>query len=160
MKNYKTEIKWAFIFAGATLAWMLLERLAGLHSTHIDKHMIYTNFFAIPAIAIYVIALLDKRKNDYGGTMTYKQGFISGLIITAFVTILSPLTQYIISTVITPDYFPNIIEYSVSEEMMTREEAEAYFSLGSYIQQSLIAAPVMGIVTTAIVAFFTRKQAE
>lgn len=158
MKKYKTEIKWAFIFAGATLAWMLLERLAGLHSTHIDKHMIYTNFFAIPAIAIYVFALLDKRKNDYGGTMTYKQGFISGLIITAIVTILSPLTQYIISTVITPDYFPNIIEYSVSEGLMTREAAEDNFNHGNYILQSLMAAPVMGIVTSAVVAFFTRKS--
>jgi len=158
MKNVKTEIKWAFIFAGTTLAWMLLERLSGLHSTHIDKHMIYTNFFAVAAIAVYVFALLDKRKTDYNGSMSYKDGLVSGLIITAIVTILSPLTQLIISTVIAPDYFANIIEYSVSEGMMTREAAEDYFNLKNYIYQSLIAAPVMGVLTTAVVAFFTRKN--
>ena len=158
MKNVKTEIKWALIFAGTTLAWMLLERLSGLHSTHIDKHMIYTNFFAVAAIAVYVFALLDKRKTDYNGSMSYKDGLVSGLIITAIVTILSPLTQLIISTVIAPDYFANIIEYSVSEGMMTREAAEDYFNLKNYIYQSLIAAPVMGVLTTAVVAFFTRKN--
>jgi len=87
-----------------TLIWMLLEKLAGLHDEHIDKHPIYTNFIAIPAIAIYVFSLLDKRKKFYKGAMTYKQGFISGLVITAIVTVLSPLSQYITPTIITPEY--------------------------------------------------------
>jgi hypothetical protein len=113
MKKIKIEIKWAIIFVVMTLIWMVLEKLVGLHDEHIDKHPIYTNFIAIPAIAIYVFALLDKRKNFYKGAMTYKQGFITGLIITAIVTVLSPLTQYITSTIITPEYFPNMINYSV-----------------------------------------------
>ncbi len=84
---------------------MLLERLTGLHSNHIDKHAIFTNFIAIPAIAIYVFALLDKRKNFYQGTMTYKQGFVTGFFITLIVTVFSIATQYITSTIISPDYF-------------------------------------------------------
>lgn len=158
LKNFKTEIKWALIFVATVLGWVLLERITGLHSTHIDKHAIYTNFFAIPAIAVYVFALLDKRESDYGGVMSYKQGFLSGLIVTAFVTVLSPLTQLITSTVITPDYFPNIIEYSVQQGEMTRQAAEEYFNLRSYIIQGLIGAPVMGVLTTAVVAFFTKKK--
>jgi hypothetical protein len=43
---------------------MLREKGLGLHSRHIDKHMIYTNFYAIP-VGVYVLALLDKRKNYY-----------------------------------------------------------------------------------------------
>ena len=39
--------------------------------THIDKHVVYTNFYALPAILVYVFALLDKRKNFYNGKMTY-----------------------------------------------------------------------------------------
>lgn len=50
MQKYRIELKWAIIFMVTTLAWMILEKLVGLHSTHIGKHMIYTNFFAIPAI--------------------------------------------------------------------------------------------------------------
>ena len=102
MKKIKIEIKWAILFSITLLVWMVLEKLVGLHSQHIDKHMIYTNFFAIPAIIIYVLALRDKRKNFYEGVMTYKQGFIAGIIITVIVAALSPLTQYITSIYITP----------------------------------------------------------
>ena len=158
MKNLKIEIKWSIIFVLMSLLWMIVEKISGLHGEHIDKQMIYTNFMAIPAIAIYVFALLDKRKNYYHGFMTYKQGFITGLIITAIVTVLSPLTQYLTSAVITPEYFPNIIRYSVANGNMTQQEAEEYFNLKSYIIQGLIGAALMGTATSAIVAIFTRKS--
>jgi len=71
MKKNKIEIKWAITFVVMILIWMFLEKMAGLQDEHIDKHSIYTNFIAIPAIAIYVFALLDKRKNFFKGAMTY-----------------------------------------------------------------------------------------
>lgn len=160
MKNLRIEIKWALIFTAMGLVWMVLEKLAGLHDEHIDKHAIYTNFVAIPAIAIYVLALLDKRENFYNGVMTYMQGFVTGVTITVFVTILSPLSQYITSTVITPGYFPNVIAYVVGKGEMTREAAEAYFNLSSYILQGLMFAPVMGVLTSVIVAIFTRRKGQ
>lgn len=90
--------------------------------------------------------------------MTYKQGFFTGLIITLMVTILSPLTQYITSNFITPEYFPNMIEFVVSEGKMTREAAESQFNLQSYILQGMLGTLVLGLVTSAIVAIFTRKK--
>jgi hypothetical protein len=158
MKSRGIEIKWALLFVAMLLIWMVIERLAGLHGEHIDKHAIFTNFIAIPAIALYVFALLDKRKNGYGGVMTYGQGFISGVIITLVVTILTPLTQYIISTVITPDYFSNAIDYAVAEGKMTQAEAEKYFNLTSYMIQATIGAFIMGVLTSAIVAIFVRRK--
>ena len=158
MKTIKIEIRWAIIFTVMMLIWMLLERVFGLHDEYIDKHPIFTNFVAIPAIAVYVLALLDKRDNFYHGKMTYIQGLITGLIITGMVTVLSPLSQIITSLVITPDYFQNAINYAVSEGKMTQKAAEEYFNLRSYILQGLIGAPVMGVLTSAIVAIFTRKK--
>ncbi len=158
MKKLKIEIKWALIFAAMGLLWMLGEKLAGLHDQHIDQHERYTMFFAIPAIAVYVFALLDKRKNYYKGTMTYMQGFISGLIISVIVTALSPLTQYVTSYIITPEFFSNAIKYVVEHGRMTQVEAESYFSMKNYIIQGLMWGMGMGIVTSAIVAIFTRKK--
>jgi hypothetical protein len=158
MKTRRIEVKWAVIFCVMQLLWMLIEKLTGLYDEHIDKHHIYTNFIAIPSIAIYVLALLDKRKNFYDGIMSYKQGFVSGLVITLVVTVLSPLVQYVISSLIAPEYFPNIIKYSVEEGKMTQAAAESYFNLKSYIQQVLIGTPIMGIITTAIVALFTIRK--
>ncbi len=158
MKKYMIEIKWGVLFAMMNLLWMMLEKSMGLHDEFIEKHANYTNLVAIPAIILYVIALLDKRKNDYNGVMTFKQGFISGLIITLVVTLLSPLTQYITSMYITPEYFNNVINYTVENGMLTKEAAEKQFNLNSYIIQGLLFAPVMGIVTSLIVALFTQKK--
>ena len=161
MKNIRIELKWAMIFVAMSLLWMVLEKAVGLHSTHIGKHMYLTNLFAIPAILVYVLALKDKKKNFYKGQMSYKQGFVSGLIITVIVTLLAPLTQWITSTVITPEYFPNVIAYSVDTGFYeTVEEAEAYFNLKNYMVQSTIGALVMGIVTSAVVALFVRSKSR
>jgi hypothetical protein len=48
--KYKVEIKWGVIFFLMTLVWMFLEKIAGLHDQYIDKHPVYTNLIAIPAI--------------------------------------------------------------------------------------------------------------
>ena len=158
MKKYSIEIKWGIIFALVSLLWMYLEKQFGLHSEHLDKHATYTNLFSIVAITIYVLALLDKRKNALGGTMTWKQGFMTGFLITIVVTILTPVTQIITHNVISPEYFPNMIEMSVETEMQSQEEAEAYFNLNNYILISTIFAFAIGILTSAIVAIFTRKS--
>ncbi|NBC65313.1 MAG: DUF4199 family protein [Bacteroidetes bacterium] len=158
MKKYTTEIKWGLIFTIVTLLWMVFERMMGWHGENIARHATMTNLFAIPAIVVYVIALLDKRKNDLGGIMTWGQGFISGLIITLVVVVLSPIAQYLTHTIISPEYFANVIEYAVSEAQMTREEAEGYFSLNNYMMQSAIGGLIMGIITSAVVAFFVKKK--
>ena len=75
MKKYTTEIKWGLIFTIVALLWMVFERLMGWHGGNIARHATLTNLFAIPAIIIYVLALLDKRNNDLGGIMTWGQGF-------------------------------------------------------------------------------------
>lgn len=158
MKKFAIEIKWAILFAVIQLVWMLGERVAGLHDENIAKHAIATNFFAFVAVAVYVFALLDKRKNDFNGKMTWIQGFISGLIITLGVTILTPLTQYLTVEVITPHYFQNMIDYAVETGKQTQAEAEGYFNLRSFMIQSIMTAPIMGIATSAIIAIFTRKK--
>jgi hypothetical protein len=158
MNSRKIEIKWGVLFILVGLIWMVFEKTMGWHDVHIDKHATYAVFIAPIAIAIYVFALLDKKRNFYGGKMTYMEGFKSGLIITLVVVILSPLSQYITSTYITPDFFKNIIEYSVSSGKMEEQAAEEYFNLQKYMIQSVIGAAIMGLITTAIVVFFVRSK--
>ena len=159
MKHYGVEIKWGVIFSVVALLWMMMEKSLGWHDEHIDKHAIYTNLFAIPAILLYVFALIDKRNNYYGGRMTYMQGLVSGIIVSVVVAVLSPLVQYITLQYVTPDFFTNIRDYAVKIGRMTEEQAAAYFRLKSYLIQSVIGALAMGIVTSAIVAFFVKKEA-
>jgi hypothetical protein len=159
MKNLKIEIKWAIIFSVVSLLWMLLEKLCGLHGKYIDYHLYLTNLFAIPAIIVMVMALKDKKKSFYGGQMNYKQGLISGIVLSVIIALISPLTQWITSYVITPEYFPNVIKRSVEiGYFKTTAEAEANFNYQNYAIQGAIGALVMGVVTIAIAMIFLRTK--
>ncbi|MFA7445956.1 MAG: DUF4199 domain-containing protein [Flavobacteriaceae bacterium] len=159
MRTIKIEIKWAVIFSLMTLLWMLLEKLTGLHSTHIDKHAYISNLFAIPAILIYVLALKDKKKNFYNGQISYRQGITSGIILSVIIALLYPLVQWIISYVITPEYFPNAIAYSLETGYYkTQEEAETFFNFKSYVIFGAVWALFMGIITSLIVMLFLKSK--
>ena len=105
------------------------------------------------------MALKDKKNHYYFGQMSYKHGLISGTVISVIVAILSPLVQWIVSYIISPEYFPNVIDYSLKTGYhKTRGEAEAYFNYRNYAVQSTIASLVMGVLTTAIAMIFIRTK--
>ncbi|HLW07279.1 MAG TPA: DUF4199 domain-containing protein [Marinilabiliaceae bacterium] len=161
MKNIKIEVKWAIIFSVVGMLWMVLEKLSGLHDTYIDYHLYLTNFFAIPAIAMMVLALKDKKKNFFKGQMTYKQGLVSGLILSTLIAIISPLTQWITSFIITPEYFPNVIKRSVEiGYFATIEDAEAQFNYKNYAINGMVFSFIMGFFTTAIAMIFLKSKAH
>jgi hypothetical protein len=159
MNKFKIEIKWSIIFSIMVLLWMFLERISGLHDLYIDYHLYLTNLFAIPAIWVMVLALNYKKRKFYSGKMFYKQGLISGIILSFFIALLSPLTQYITSFVITPEYFPNVIKRSLEIGYYeTTEIAQANFNYPNYAKQGAIGALIMGIVTTAVAMIFIRTK--
>jgi hypothetical protein len=159
MKKLNIEIKWAIIFSIVGLIWMVIEKVSGLHSTYIDYHLYLTNLFAIPAIWMMVMALKNKKRVDYNGKMDYKQGVISGILLSTFIAALSPATQWITTYIISPEYFPNVIKRSVElGYFKTTAEAEANFNYANYAQQGAIAALMMGILTTLIAMIFIRSK--
>lgn len=158
MKKRKIEIKWAFIHAAMFLLWMTLEKVAGLHDRYLAQQQTFTTLILIPSILIYVLTLLDKKKNFYAGIMTYKQGFISGLLLTLFMVIISPVNQLITAYVISPDYFTNEIEYTVKKGVFTQQQAEQQFNIKNYTIISIVAGSVTGAVFSAVISFFTRSK--
>ena len=158
MKKRLIEIKWGLIFVIMMLLWMYFEKMMGWHDEKIADHATYTNFVAIPAILVYVFALLEKRKKHYNNVMSWKQGFVSGMIITAVVVILTPFSQMVTHDLISPEYFENVSAYAVNEGQMTQAEADAYFNLKNYLWQSAVFALVIGAVTSALVAVFVRRK--
>ena len=159
MSKIKIEIKWAIIFSIVGLLWMVLEKICGLHSTYIDYQFYLTNLFAIPAIWMMVLALKEKKEKFYNGKITYKQGLISGIILSLLIALMSPITQWITTYIITPEYFPNVIKRSVEIcYYKTTAEAQANFNYKNYAIQGAIATLIMGIITTAIVMIFLRAK--
>jgi hypothetical protein len=141
MINRKIEFKWAVIFSIVGLLWMVLEKLIGLHDRYIDYQMYLTNLFAIPAIIIMLLALIEKKRVDYNLKISYLQGFTSGVILSFFIALLSPLTQWITSYVITPNYFATVIKRAVElGYYQTTAEATAQFNYQNYAIQGAIGA--------------------
>ena len=158
MKKFSIEIKWGIIFSIASLVWMIVENYFGLHDVHIDKQSIYTNLFAIVAIGIFFMAIKEKKNVFFKGNMSWKQGFISGVILSIVIAVLSPIVQYITFTFISPDFFRNIIKYAVENKVQTQEQAEIYFSLKSYFLQGIFGSLSMGVITAAIVSLFLKTK--
>ena len=158
MRKFSIEFKWGIQFSILALVWMILENSVGLHDQYIAKQAIYTNLFGIVAVAIYFLALRDKKKNYYAGNMDWKQGFISGLILSFMIALLSPLVQYITYTYITPDFITNIKAYAVLHKVQTPQQAEIFFSMKSYILQGIFGALSMGVITAAMVALIVKNK--
>lgn len=70
--------------------------------------------------------------------MTWKQGFISGIVLSAVVALLSPATQYITQVYISPEYFSNIVAYIVEAGRMKEDKALEFFNLNNYIRQAYL----------------------
>lgn len=157
MRNVNTEIKWAVIFTVVALLWVSLEKLSGLHDTHIALHAYLTNLFFFPAVAVYVFALKEKRRK-LNGAATYGQLFISGLLMSVFVGLLSLGSSYVTHTIISPDYFANVSKFSVEKGMLTEEAAAQQFNLKSYMMMGAVFSVIAGIITTAVVAAFVKRK--
>ena len=160
MNKYRTLIKWALIHSGMFLAWMIIERLAGLHSNKLAMQQVVTTFILMPSFVIYILALRETRKNVYGGKITYQQSFVSGLWLTTCIVILSPVNQMITTTIISPEYFSNLTAYVISKGIMTEEQAHKQFNNENYIIQSVIGGLITGIIFSAIISFFIKSNKQ
>jgi hypothetical protein len=157
MKNYSIEIKWALRFTLLTLAWAIGEKVIGLHDVHIAYYGMCSMLFVFPAFLFYYLALTEKKKYFYDNAITWKQGFVSGIVLSFIITLFIPATQYIIYKSITPHFFDNIIAYKVQHKM-TLENAKLYFNLKTYIIEGTFTGLSKGIITGAIVALIIRNK--
>ena len=132
MKNYSIEIKWALRFTLLTLAWAIGEKAIGLHDLYIADYGMCSLLFVIPAFLFFYLALAEKKKYFYNNSISWKQGFVSGIVLSFIITLFIPATQYVIYKSITPHFFENIIAYKVQHKM-TLENAKLYFNLKTYI---------------------------
>jgi len=155
LNRYRRELLLGALLSLAGLVWVTGEYLAGLHTTRIQMHPAVTNFFAVIPIALIVVALRARRRDD--GGLTWRAGLTSGLVLSLANSALSPLTLYTFTRWINPGFFQAMIDFAVSSGQATRAQAEGYFNLGSYIGQSMVFSVVAGLVTSLIATAVLRR---
>lgn len=160
MKKINIELKWAVIFSIALLCWILFEKTMGWQSERFEHFWWLTLLFGPFAILMYLLALREKRRRVYGGIMTLSQGFISGLIMSVFVALLSPLTEYVAYNFFTPENFNTISDSSVTNELMTSSKMNDILNINNYRWKSAFGLFFFGIIISIITAFFVRRAGE
>jgi hypothetical protein len=153
LKKIHIELKWAINFGIAFLLWMIIEKSSGLHDRRIADYTVLTNVFILIIVGIYFVALLDKKKNVYQGKMTQSQGFISGILLTLFIGLLTPFLLRISLQYISPDFFSSMQSYMVSSKKMTAEQVKLYYNYRSFLLQTLFLNFSLGILSSAIFSF-------
>lgn len=153
----KTELKWAIVYVVMTMAWALLGKGLGFHDTNIAAGAIFNTLIIIPSVIIYVLAMREKKLKHYGGQISYKQAFMSGLVLTLFVTILGPVYPAF-TNAISPDFFDNSIRFMVTSDQMSEADAVKQFTLTSFIIQGFFGSIVFGLVYAAIISIFLRSK--
>lgn len=158
MKSYFIEIKWAIRFTLLTLAWAIGEKMIGLHDVHIKDYAMCSLLFVFPAFLLFYLAIAEKKKYSFNNQMHWKQGFVTGIIISFIIALLNPIAQFVIYKSITPHFFENMIDYKTKNTSMTLKTAQDIFNLKSYIIQTSFSGLSYGVITGAIVSLFIRNK--
>lgn len=157
MSKYKIEIKWALLYVAMVWVWTLGERLIGLHDTYVGLQSNIALLLMIPTFALYFFENYDKKKTYYGGKMSYVQGFTTGLRFTVGMIILTPLIQWVSTSVISPHFFQNMIDYDVRINETPVDVARSKFNYSYYvIGNVLFDKVVVGTVFSAFSPIWTR----
>lgn len=158
VKAKKIELKWAIIYSAMFLLWVTMEKTAGLHGAKLSQHQLVNSLILIPSFIMYAIALVDKKRSYYSGIITFKQSFKSGLLLSLFIVLLSPVYQYISFYIISPSYFKNMITYTVGKGVLTQVQAAEQFTFKAYLLAGAIAGMITGIIFSIIISFFIKTK--
>lgn len=160
MKKIYIELKWAVIFSITLLCWILFEKTMEWDTEGFEDFWWLTLLFAPFAILMYLLALREKRRRVFGGEMTWLQGFTSGLIISVFVALLSPLTEYVAYNFFTPGNFNTVSESSVTNNLMSRTKINDLLNINNYRWKSAFGLFGFGVLNSVIAAFFVKRKRE
>ncbi|MGB4773409.1 MAG: DUF4199 domain-containing protein [Chitinophagaceae bacterium] len=154
----KAELKSALGISIAGFIWVVLEYVFGLHSTRINLHSSLTWLAIVPIIFFYIIHFRDLNRNS-AQKMTFKKGFLSGMMVTLFSIPLSQIGFLLYYYLINPNFFTAFRKYTVENNFMSPTEADQYFTLRNYLIQISAGSIFMGIVLTLILTLiFSSKK--
>ena len=157
MKKFAIEIKWGIRYAFLWILWLFIEKSTGYYEAKIADYVWYSLLFTFVTIFVYYVAIKEKKNDFFKGEMSWKQGCVTGIFLTIVMAILTPVCQIIFHKAIAPEFFPNMIEHSVSIGK-SREMAENYFNLTSFTLQNVFSTLSLGVVLSAIVALILQTK--
>lgn len=149
----RAETKWAIIISILAFLLFNIENLLGLHTPKNFQTWTLVDMTAGVAIFVvgYILMLREKREHNFGGLMTWTQGFWSGAITTLLLIPLSSLLVYIFITYISPS-FPVI--FAEKNKMYDYNVDPA----GMFLTGHVISTILFGLLGSLIFPIFLKKS--
>jgi hypothetical protein len=152
----KNEFKWAAIMSVVLLVWLTALKFLGFQETDkIHVHVILVNAYYLILFVLYIFAI-NERKRKYRGFISRRDAFLTGLLVTLFLVVLSPLNMSVFYYLINPNFFQVMIDFNV-ENGVNQQVAESDYNLFNYIFSSMLMNLVVGGVFSAIGALLLQK---
>ncbi|MBK9336863.1 MAG: DUF4199 domain-containing protein [Lewinellaceae bacterium] len=164
---WNTVLRYGGICGLAMVVFSLLSYLMGVDMASMSTGII--NFVVAVGITVgvSVMAIRHQRDTLEGGFMTYGRALLIGALTTAVGVVISSIWNYILVTIIDPDYVTRLKESfmeqwsgNMPEEAL--EQAAANFDemgdLSTALTNGFIAAAVIGLIAGLIAAAFGMKN--
>ena len=153
--SIRIELRYAVLTSLLVLLWLIMEFEIGLQDKYVAFHpYISLLAFLIPVVT-YRLAIREKIEEKYG-KLSFKQAFVSGLLMTFFCSILAVPIQIGFQKLVNPDFFETMILHAAQSGKTSPEQALAFFNLRSYIIESTLYTFLFGVVLSLVFAFRMR----
>jgi len=151
----RTETKWAIIMSVIPFLWMLIGKILGLQTSENFSSWMTADMIVgiLLFIVIYYLVTREKRDVDYGGVMTWGQGFWAAAIMTLIFIPLSTLLIYIFIEFVSPD-FAGLFAGHTGVDTYGKDPVSGYM-LGH-----VMTAVFGGLLFSLIFPLFTRRSAK
>jgi len=150
----KNEFKWAAIMSLVLLIWLVALKYMGFQEGEkIGDYQLIASVYFIPLFGLYYLTVKERKESRRNrGYITRRDAFLTGLITTMFLMVLTPIINVIFNIFINPEFIPNMVSYSAAHGMPV-QEAENTFTISSSAFNSIMMSMLSGGVYSAIVAF-------
>jgi hypothetical protein len=166
----RTEVKYALGFAALGVGYVLFEHVMGFMT---ERHDIgqYTRLGSAVFPTLAIALGLRARRRQLGGTITFRQGFETGALITVSFAAVMACFYVLYGTLINPQFVPTYLEYErvrmlaagASAEEIQEKAAEitTFLSLPVLPLMQFGMTTVFGLVVSAIASVvLSRKRAK
>ncbi|MFB2119935.1 DUF4199 domain-containing protein [Parapedobacter sp. 2B3] len=144
-------IRYGILFALAIFLWAVAETVLGLHNRYIQYHEYLSYFFAVPSVGIMYWGIRASGSTQ-GHGMRFRKAFVTGLGITAVVTLLCPVVWYVFCTFVNPMFLDNMARHATETKSMPPLLATQRYALSNYIYISAFSTAVIGSIISLVIA--------
>lgn len=153
----KYELRWTLIYILTVFTLAIAEYELGVGIIHLLDVKLFTFLAFVLTALIYLMYLYDK-KTRRKMRMNYRRGVKSCSVLTLFIFIAVIPTSFLIYKVIMPDFFDDVLNEVVKNNLMSMSEAKETYNTNSYLFRVPLQTLLFGGICTFAMPYFVRKR--